>query len=332
MRDATRLARRYIVEDGLGAYVESHSVTVDAQLKESIIKASSSGFVYDFSVVKVISPAKPVRIHAKGRVSEKAVAQAIKYRYAEIGKPRLVIFFQEKIAGTASPAGRSITAAKLVARFADFQFVDTDVTRRLQSSGVYADSAALASAVEAARAADADFIVVGETEVEQGPPIEGTSMFTIKAHVRFRIVNVEGGVIIAEAADTYTVPFVNARQGAVPAIERAVEAMHTPIIEQIGSKWEPGQTIRIVFENITYDAFTDLGIVETMRKWERIGSVQDRGKGGGEEVTIEVEALVSGADLYRLMRSKRAELGVELSSREIKGNRLRLRVDSVMKR
>ena len=331
MRDATRTARRYMVEDGLGAFVESHSVSVDAQLRENIIKASSSGFVYDFSIVKVISKSVLTKIHAKGKVSEKAVAQAIKYRYAEIGKPRLLILFEEKIGGNAIPSGRSITGAKLVARFADFQFVDPGVVRKLETSSAraYGDRESMGRVLEAAREADADFVVVGETEVEEGSLIEGTALHMIKAHVRFRMVGTASGSVLAEAADTYTVPFVNVRQGAVVAIERAVDAIHPGIIEQIGAKWEPGQTIRIVFENIEYDAFTDAGVVARLRKWERIGSVQDRGREADGSVVIEVEALMSGSDLYRLMREKRTELGLDFSSREVKGNRMRLRVNAL---
>ena len=333
MRDATRNARRLIVEDGLGAYIESNSVSVDAQLRESIVKASSSGFVYDFSITKVVSKTPVVKIEAKGKVSEKAVAQAIKYRYAEIGKPRLLILFEEEIGGQAVAAGRSLTGAKLVSRFADFQFVDPGVVRKIEASAAkpYEDRESFNRVLDAARAADADFVIVGNTDVQQGPSVEGTAMFMIKAHVRLRMVSTATGTILAEAAETHTVPFINVRQGAVPAVERAVEAVYPAILEQIGSKWEPGQTIRIVFENIEYDAFTDAGVVERMRKWERIGSVQDRGKDEAGGVVIEVEALMSGSDLYRLMRTKKGELGIDFSSLDVKSNRLRLRVSASKK-
>lgn len=326
-RDATREARKLIVEDGLGAYIESHSVSVDAQLKEKIIKASSSGFVYDFSIVETITTTPAVKIHAKGKVSEKAVAQAIKYRYAEIGKPRLLIVFEETIAGQKSAPGRTISSAKLTERFSDFQFVDGSVSQRLEAAGGgFSNGEAASGALSEARRADADFLFLGRTEVEQGPPIEGTQMFRIKAHVDFRMVSVATGVVLAEVSESFTVPFLNTRQGGIIAIERVVDSVHPKFIEQIGSKWEPGQTIRVVFEGIDYDRFADLDVVGALRKWERVGSVQDRGRDEAGHVVLEVEALMSGSDFYRLLRANRAQLKLDFSSLEVKSNRIRVKV------
>jgi len=330
MREAKRRARKYIVEDGLGAYIEAHAVAVDAELKQSIITSKASGFVYDFHVVKVIQKRPVIKIHAKGKVSEKTIGQAIKFRYAEIGKPRLMVLFKETIAGRPSGFGRSVSEAKLIARFKEFNFIDRRQLARIIAreggdiTGAYNDSALHEKAVAAAAELEADFLVVGETDVKQGPRIGGTNMYSIQAQVGFKIVSVGNAQIIASASDTYSVPFINVRQGAVHAIERAVDAIYPGIIEQVGERWSPGQTIRVVFEEINIDDFVDLDFKAKLKKMKKIGRVLDRGRDANGNIVLEVEALMSGPELYRLMRRNRAGLGVDITGREVKGNLIRM--------
>ncbi len=330
--DAKRTARRHMIEDGLGTYIRANSVAVDGQLKEQIIRAESSGFVYDFQVLRIIQRSPTVKIRARGKVSARALGKALKLRYAEIGKPRIMILFDETIGGKKSTLGRSIAESKLVAQFKDFEFIDKAQLQRIiareggKIAGAYGDSSAYSKALSAAVELEADILIVGEATVKQGPKIEGTRMHSIQAVMNLKVVGVSNARILAAQSRTAAGVHLNLRRGAVQALERAVELVHPEIIAQIGSKWEPGRVIRMVFEGIDYDNFVDLDLGKKLAKIKGVGRVTDRGKDANGNIVLEVEALMDGNRLYRSMRRERARLGLNFKSKEVKGGLIRLTV------
>lgn len=324
-------AQKLIIEKGLGSYINSIDIVVDAQMQASVINSTTEGFIYDFAILEKQHKKDRWEIQARGRVSQKAVGNALLQAYNAFGKPRLMLLLTEKIQDETPKPDNSISEYALVSQFKDFTFVDRRQLQRLlrQENGLavaaYTDPAAHEKALQVAADLNAEILLVGETEISVGKAII-EDLHPVHAVVRIKIINVGTAQILAAEESTGTHPHIDLRQGAQKAIGKAVKSIHPKILAQIETKWTPGITVRVVFENISYDEFLDRGVLDAMQLLPGVNVVHDRGVQENGRIVLEVTALMNGNRLYRQMRDVQKKLGLTFRSRVVQNNRVHVTV------
>jgi len=268
------------------------------------------------------------QIRASGKASETAVNDALKSRISDLGNPTLMVLVREKIDNAEIPPSGTGTERALVKVFSDFEFVD-----KQQIAAILARDNSLASnaygdpqkALLAAAELDANYLIVGQTEVNIGKQIEGTSMHSVQATVGYKVIDVNTGHILAADTSTAAQPHVNNQQGAQLAIKKAVDESFPAIKQQMIVRWQSGNVIRLTVEGPGYDQLIDSGFLDQIRQISGVNEVNDRGQ-TGNSVLIEIKALMSGTKLYGKMRERFRETKFKIEQKEIKNSRMRISI------
>ena len=324
--EAEARAKKLILERGLGSYVKSQDIILDAQLKDSILTSSASGYVFDFQVLDKLESDGVWEIRAFGKVDARALGDAFQERYKDIGKPRLMMVFEERLADEASPPGRSLTENALAGKWKEFEFVDKAQLERILAheglAGSYDNPGREKRVLSLAAEMNAEILVLGRTEVRVGKSIV-ENLHPMHATVSVRIVDVGSARVLASENGIGTYPHIDKRQGAKLAIYRAVDDIADILLKQIETKLRSGRTIRVVFESIDYDDFVDRDILRLVRNLPLVNEVRDRGPSVGSGlVELEVVAFTDGATLYRHLRSLQDDLGLRFKASEVRNNRV----------
>jgi len=323
--DAELNAKRKILEKGLGELVEGRSQVIDAELKEKVVNSSVEGFVIDF---QKLGPARKDQaltvIDAKGKVNAKAIEDALRQRYEDIGKPRFLMIIEEKLNGVASKPGQTVTENEIAATFTEFDFLDREQFIRILAKeggrpvGVYGNSNLEDKAVQAAAEMGAEILLIGVSETKNIGEIENSGLYSIQATLRFKFVDVGSARIIASENSTGAFPHVSPDTGSIEAIKKAVGKAHPKIREQVSQKWKRGTTIRITFEGISYDEFIDKGVEQTIRNIPGVNHTSVKTSSNANNmIVMEVQALFSGTMLYQKMRDRRSDFGFNFTQKEV---------------
>lgn len=320
-------AKRKILENGLGELIEGGSQAIDGQLKEMIVNSSTEGFVTEFS--RIGSLRKKGNLFegdAKGKVSRKAVEDALKERYRDLGKPKFLMIIDEKILGK-SNAGSSVSISEnaIVKKFVEFDFLDKNQFSRIlakeggKTVGVYGNQSSEGKAISAAAEMEAQILLVGQAEVTNAGDIEDSGLKSYQAVLRFKIFDVNTARIIAADNTNGAFPHVSPETGSQEAIRKAVDKAYPKIRDQISMKWKPGNLIRVKLEGITYDDYVDKDVKGLIRGIKGVNSVSEVSSGNTNKmIVLEVEALFNGSNLYQKMRERKADFGFEFSQKEVK--------------
>ncbi|MCX7999378.1 MAG: hypothetical protein N3A69_10590 [Leptospiraceae bacterium] len=324
--DAELNAKRKILEKGLGELVEGRSQIIDAESKEKIVMSSVEGFVIDF---QQIGPSRKngalTEIDAKGKVNAKAIEDALKQRYADIGKPRFLMLIDENLNGKPSRTGQTVTENEIAAKFTEFEFLDREQFMRILAKeggkpfGVYGDSSLENKAMQAAAEMGAEILLIGVSETKNIGEIEGSGLYSIQATLRFKFVDVGTAKILASENSTSAYPHVSPESGSVEAIKKAVAKVHPKIRDQVSQRWKRGTNIRVVFEGIPYDDFIDKDVEHTIRTIPGVNFTSVKSSSNANNmIVLEVEALFNGNMLYRKMRDRRGDFGFDFTQKEVK--------------
>ncbi len=320
-------AKRKILENGLGDLIEGSSQAIDGQLKEKIINSSVEGYVTNYSQIGDIRKKGILyEIDAKGKVNKKAIGEALKDRYKDIGKPSFLMVIDEKVLGK-SNNGNSVTITEnaISGKFTEFDFLDRNQFTRIlakeggKSIGVYGNPSSEEKVLAAAAEMEAQILLVGQTDVANAGEIENSGLKSYQATLRFKIFDVNSARIIASDNSAGAHAHINAETGAQEAIAKAVDKAYPKIREQVASKWKPGTIIRVKLEGLSYDDFIDKDVRSTIRNIKGVNGVNDKSSGNTNNMIVfEVEALFNGNALYQKMRDRRSDFGFDFSSKEVK--------------
>jgi hypothetical protein len=320
-------AKRKILENGLGDLIEGSSQAIDGQLKEKILNSSVEGYVTHYT--QIGEPRKKgilYEIDAKGKVNKKAVGEALKERYKDIGKPSFLMVIDEKVLGK-SNNGNSVTITEnaISGKFTEFDFLDRNQFTRIlakeggKSIGVYGNPSSEEKVLAAAAEMEAQILLVGQTDVANAGEIENSGLKSYQATLRFKIFDVNSARIIASDNSAGAHAHINAETGAQEAIAKAVDKAYPKIREQVASKWKPGTIIRVKLEGLSYDDFIDKDVRSTIRNIKGVNGVNDKSSGNTNNMIVfEVEALFNGNALYQKMRDRKSDFGFDFSSKEVK--------------
>lgn len=320
-------AKRKILENGLGERIEGSSQTIDGNLKEMITNSSTEGFVTEFAFVGDIrKKGNLLEADAKGKVDRKAVEDAFKERYRDLGRPKFLMIIDEIILEKSNIySSVAISENAIVKKFAEFDFLDKNQFSRIltkeggKSAGVYGNQSFEGKAISAASEMEAQILLVGQAEVTDAGELEGSGLHSYQAVLRFKIFDVNTAKILAAENTSGACPHVNAETGSQEAIRKAVEKAYPKIREQIAAKWRPGNSIRVKIEGLPYDDYVDKDVKGLIRSIKGVNGVSEIASGNKNQmIVLEVEALFNGSVLYQKMRERKTDFGFEFSQKEVK--------------
>ncbi|TGK02062.1 hypothetical protein EHO58_15520 [Leptospira selangorensis] len=327
-------AKRKILENGLGEFVQGSSQVVSGKLKETIVNSSVEGFVLEYSK---IGPTRKLvngilEIDAKGKVNQKAVQDALKERYKDIGKPKFLVFIEERILGKKNIREKvGITENEIIRVFSDFDFLDKKQFYRIlykegkKEPSTFSEHSFEDKILSLASESEAEILLVGQTEVTDLGKIEDTNLHSYQSVLRFKIFDVNTARIIAADNSSGVSPHINPNTGIQESIKRSVEKAYPKIKEQISDKWKPGNLIRIKMEGLSYNDYLDkdvLGIIRTIQGVNRVNETSGSDRNDG--IVLEIEALYNGGALYQKLRERKEDFGLEFSLKEVKSSYIHL--------
>ena len=332
--DAELNAKREIIAKGLGELIEGNSQVTDAQLQESITNSSVEGFVLDYQQIgKDRKKGALVEIDAKGRVDKGTAKSIIEKLMTVTGSPNFLMIVDEEIDKKKSPPTAIVTENAIVKNFSEFQFLDKEQFRRIlakeggKTIGVYGDTSAEAKATEVAAQMGAEILFIGQTIVKNNGPIMDSGMMSMQATVRFKIVDVGSAKLIAADNAGGAAPHVDTERGAQEAIDKALVTSKPKILDQIRTKWKRGMMIRLVIDGMNYDDFLDKGVDGIIRKIKGVNAVNQKGSSNSNNsIVLEVQADFNGTVLYRRMREKREDMGINFEQKEVKPGVVHIKV------
>ena len=320
-------AKRKILENGLGDLIEGSSQAIDGQLKEKIINSSVEGFVTNYTQIgETRKKGIMFEIDAKGKVNKKAVGDALKERYRDLGKPSFLMLIDEKVFGKSTTGGAvTITENAIAGKFTEFDFLDRNQFTRIlakeggKTIGVYGNPSNEEKVLAAAAEMEAQILLVGQTDIVNAGEIEGSGLKSFQAVLKFKIFDVNSARILAADNASGAYPHVNPDTGAQKAVSKAIDEAYPKIRDQVASKWKPGTIVRLKIEGLTYDEFIDKDVRTVLRNIKGVNGVNDKSSGNvNNMIVVEVEALINGNALYQKMRDRKSDFGFDFTSKEVK--------------
>lgn len=327
-------AKRKILENGLGEFVQGTSQVISGKLKETIVNSSVEGFILEYSRIGSTrkSASGLLEIDAKGKVNQKAVQDALRERYKDLGKPKFLVFIEERIFGKQNIREKvGITENEIIRVFSDFDFLDKKQFYRVlfkegkKDLGTFSEHSFEDKILSLASESDAQILLVGQTEVTDLGRIEDTGLHSYQSVLRFKIFDVNTARIIAADNSSGVSPHINPNTGIQESIKRSVEKAYPKIKEQISDKWKPGNLIRIKIDGLSYDDYIDKdvqGIIRTIQGVNRVSETS--GSDPNKGIVLEIEALYNGGALYQKLRERKEDFGLEFSGKEIKSTYIHL--------
>jgi hypothetical protein len=333
LEDAELNAKRDILAKGLGELVEGNTEVNSGQLVESMVASSVEGYVFDYSQLGKERIEGPLTvIDARGKVDRGSLQSLIESLNTIQGKPNFLMIIDETIE-TRKSTTTVATENAMVSNFPEFTFLDREQFRRLlakeggKTIGVYGDPSAEAKATEVAAQMDADILLIGQTTVKNAGPILDSGMNSFQASIKFKLISVGNAQIIAADNAGGGAPHIDADRGAGDAINKSLVSARPKILDQLKTKWKRGASIRLVIDGMSYDEFLDKDIGSKIRKFKGVNTLNDKGSGNSNNsLVIEIQANFNGTQLYRKMRERKEDLGINFTQKEVKPNTVRIQV------
>ncbi|GBF38484.1 hypothetical protein [Leptospira johnsonii] len=327
-------AKRKILENGLGELIQGSSQVISGKLKDSIVNSSVEGFVLEYSKIGITRKLATglLEIDAKGKVNQKAVQDALRERYKDLGKPKFLVFIEERILGKQNIKEKvGITENEIVRIFSDFDFLEKKQFYRVlfkegkKDPGAFSEQSFEDKILSLASESEAQILLVGQTEVTDLGRIEDTGLHSYQSVLRFKIFDVNTARIIAADNSSGVSPHINPNTGIQNSIKRSVEKAYPKIRDQISNKWKPGNLIRIKIEGLSYEDYLDKDVQGVIRTIQGVNRVSEASGGDPNKgIVLEIEALYNGGALYQKLRERKEDFGLEFSGKEVKPSYIHL--------
>ena len=326
--EADTEAKLQIVEKGIGTLVDGGSKTIDGESQYKVVSTYTQGFVTDFQRLSNEKVGALYKVRAKGKPNLKAIGDALEQRKREVGNPKMLILMSENMFGKKTKSGSTKSEYIFQADLKKdgFQFDDKETVMKVLARekglevGAYGNPKAEELAQRVAVELNTDILVIGEAILKNGGEIrKGTGLLSIQADVKYKLVDVNSGAILATATDTAIAPDVEPELGATEALNQVTKKLTPQIKEQIAKDWHSGSTTRISFRGIKLGEFLASNITDTIKKIRGVNGVDDRGN-TGIGPTIEVKCFCGRFELLKRISRNSLELDYQLTLKEEKGN------------
>jgi hypothetical protein len=203
--EALRDALRKAVEEGAGTYIYSHSETRDFALVKDTILARAAGFVQSREVLarkRMEDGTWEVKVRAV--VSVKGVADAwgaTKILLQQMGRPRIVVFINERIGGRPVETSTVQTRIENVLLKSGFLLVDK---KQIEKLGKRDDLIAQLEdnpekLIALLRKSRAQIAITGSSNAQAGPvgSVGGVRLYPYEAEANVKVYRVDTGQLMA---------------------------------------------------------------------------------------------------------------------------------------
>ena len=265
--DAIEEALRRAVEQGVGVYVNSQTLTEKFKLVNDTILAKAAGFVRTYKITKEWKDEEFTYVKIRAEVSLAELRDdemAIKLMYDLAGQPKIMIVGTEKISGTASDSDSVQVALeeKLVDK--GFAVIDKTQIEEVMARDVALNQENYEKAAALGKRYKADIVVTYKANADY----LGKETISDVVFHRYQ-TSISARIIASDTARVLGTAEVQGSQGAGGdeaaarnSIKTASKALCDPIIDKLLRGWKkdvpPPANIELVVSNIDWNKATAL--------------------------------------------------------------------------
>jgi len=245
-------AKRKAVEEVIGTFVDSQTVTENGSLLQDKVFGRSAGYLSRIEPLKKWKEDglvyQQVRFTVKiGQLKDDVLALDLAQQ--RMNMPRVIFYIYESANGKNDTGTSGTVYNELVKKFQEKRFV---IVNR-QASGLDAEENALVSGMDDSQKAsglavkigaknNAEIVVTGKaTAVDNGAIVlNGTTMdmHSYQANVKLQVINVADGRILAIATKEGAAGHINAENGCVQAFKKITPPAADELIAKTVETWE----------------------------------------------------------------------------------------------
>lgn len=342
-------AMNKLVKSKLGTTVTGREVVQDFALVESLVEASSTGMVKNWTVLKEYPQDNAYFTTIRGEVFPAAVNEAIEATLRNYGRPKFMVLIQETFEGTRNQPGNTVAELTMMEIMGNhgFEFVDSQMTQELMRK----ERNLMGKAVDGKVGADvqslllddlgAEVIIIGTAQTsDQSGALSGVSrnMKSKQANIRLRAIDVYTGRILASSAQNAPAVHIDAETASKDAIQRCLRKMlgrldedtnqfeSGPFLNQITKKFLESATRRMITITVAGLNFADMTKFreQLQGRIRGVGKVYPRGQ-TGTAAKLEIEFAGKTHDFAQELNSKASSIGFGIEILEQKPNRLSIK-------
>lgn len=328
LQDAEKNSKIEMIRQVIGTDVESRSYLLDSASLGNVVETSDVGLVRRYRILESKYSKNGIYLKASGIVDEKRLEESIQEQYKLLGKPRILLAVSERFGNAKSNLEKTLIESKLVALYPRFDFIrlKSDKINSLNKTEEVAE-VSTDSLLELARKNGGELLwTVDFVSKEGGPVAEGTELKSIFASLDFKLIEIVSGRILVSGNLQDGKPAINLQYGSEKAIDRLLSEMKPSLIKQLSEKWKRGNTIRIVFENLSFEEYSKADVAQWIRNIRGVNSLNERGLDSQGRMVLEVSALLDGGKLFSILKKGEDRFGFALESKEIRNHSLLLKV------
>jgi hypothetical protein len=265
--EALEAAFRDAVEQASGVFITSESETREFDLVKDEVLTHSQGFVKKYAVVREGRDAELYRIVIDAEVEKAAFVKdmdaALELLYQRVGKPRVMAFIREvnnplnDASGIGTDAlGVTEKEIRQILLKQGFKFIDARTAGGQNIVAQVVGGAQLQrnQAVDLARQADAEILILGNAQVQYKGKIQ--SFHSVQSNLSLDVVRVDNGQVMASESVTAPGIHVDAVTAGINGLKKAANDITPKMMEQVSYLWvkerNEGGRYEIVVKNISY--------------------------------------------------------------------------------
>ncbi|MBM9579001.1 hypothetical protein JWG45_17785 [Leptospira sp. 201903070] len=329
LQDAERNAKLEMIRQVLGTEVVSHSYLLDSVFLGNMIESSEVGLVRRFRILKKEHSKNRIFVKASGIVDETRLGESIEEQYKLLGKPRILLLASEKFGNEKESKFKTLLETKLISRYPAFDFVSVSPEEFKKWNIHLKDPKETETNpfLEFARKNGVELIWFADFVSKEGDLLaQGTELRSIFAYLDFKLLETASGKILVSGNLQGGKPAIHLRYGSEKALDQLLSEMKPSLLRQLAEKWKRGNTIRLTFENLSYDEYSKSELAHWIRNVRGVNSLNERGHDSQGRMVIEVVALLNGGKLFTILKQMEDRLGFSFESQEIQSHFLILRI------
>ena len=267
--DAIEAAQRDAVEKAVGVMIESETTMKNYALVKDEVLSRSKGFIRTYSVVREGRDRELYKVLIDAVVVKAAfvkdMGEAIENLYQRVGKPRVMVVIKERQLDkkgkvdeevSANDKGISEKEIRKILIKRGFTFVDARAAAgmSLMKVALQGEEVARSQAVQAARTAKAEIVILGNASVQDKGVM--SDFHIAQADLALDVVRVDTGQVMASEVDNNRGLAINSNSARVQALQAVASDITPKLMEQVTYGWikdkSQGGRIEIVVKNARF--------------------------------------------------------------------------------
>jgi hypothetical protein len=290
--EALEDALRKAVEQGVGVYVNSQTMTENFQVIADNILTKAAGYVRSY---KIIEEKKDDQFYRIKIVAEVAMAKlrddlaAIELYKKLVGYPRIMVIASEKIDGQQSDSVSVQTALEEILVKKNFELIDRTQLERMKERDVALHQEDVKQAAALGERLGAEILVLLDANADFAgeDTIYGMNFFKYRANLTSRIVKVDTASLVDTAQITGLGSDTGKDSAARKALQEAAAKIAPTVIDKILEGWRKevhaGATrLELVVHNADFDSTNK--IVAALKEIRTVKSVGEPGLSKGTAI------------------------------------------------